>query len=164
MFITLCTYSTFSVCLCLFCWAVVVDSVICISVSLFLSLSFSPSLSLTLSLSYSWETSSLTWPNREQWNEINCVMATIHTCSSLICNKYFHHVQNTTFHLQVVAGIHYTVNMPHAIASQQLIDKSDPNCDSERKKTTNIRTKLAIGINSVGFDGRSNRRGFKIEI
>lgn len=36
-----------------------------------------------------------------------------------------------TFHLQVVAGIHYTAGMRHAIVSQQLIDKIDPNREIE---------------------------------
>lgn len=39
-----------------------------------------------------------------------------------------------TFHLQEVAGIHYTEGMRHAIASQQLIDKIDPNCKKKGEK------------------------------
>lgn len=68
-------------------------------------------------------------------------MATIHTCSNPICNKYFHHVKNMTFHLQEVAGIHYTEGMRHAIASQQLIDKIDPNYIKNRHREKGERKK-----------------------
>lgn len=69
-----------------------------------------------------------------------------------------------TFHLQVVAGIHYTAGMRHAIVSQQLIDKIDPNREIETQNEVrmsfffllfqaNVNLELRIAIrNQLGAD------------
>lgn len=70
-----------------------------------------------------------------------------HTCSSRICNKYFHRVKSMTFHLQVAADIHCTADMQHAIASQQLTDKIDPGWwKAKRKKKIHHSDKLQTSV------------------